>query len=156
TPEAQNFGEQEGYGAEFEVDWSINRDLTVVGNYAYQESEDQDTDENSGYAPQHQFYVRANWEFLPDWFISPQWNFVLDRARVDGDTRSDVDDYDIFDVTLRSRAFSNKWELALSARNLFNKRAFEPSQNTLGATGAIPNDLPLARRSVWGELRFNY
>ncbi len=156
TPEAQNFGEQEGYGAEFEVDWSINRDLTVVGNYAYQESEDQDTDENSGYAPQHQFYVRANWEFLPDWFISPQWNFVLDRARVDGDTRSDIDDYDIFDVTLRSRAFSNKWELALSARNLFNKRAFEPSQNTLGATGAIPNDLPLARRSVWGELRFNY
>lgn len=156
TPEAQNFGEQEGYGAEFEVDWTINRDLTLVGNYAYQESEDQDTDENSGYAPQHQFYVRANWEFLPDWIISPQWNFVMERDRVDGDTRSDIDDYDIFDVTLRSRAFSNKWELALSARNLFNKRAFEPSENTLGATGAIPNDLPLARRSVWGELRFNY
>ena len=156
TPEAQNFGEQEGYGGEFEFDWAINRDLTLVGNYAYQESEDQDTDENSGYAPRHQFYLRANWEFLPDWLISPQWNFVLDRERVDGDTRSDIDDYDIFDVTLRSRAFSNKWELALSARNLFNKRAFEPSQNTLGATGAIPNDLPLARRSLWGELRFNY
>ncbi len=156
TPVAQNFGEQEGYGAEFEFDWTIYRDLNLVGNYAYQESEDQDTDENSGYAPQHQFYVRANWEFLPAWIISPQWNFVMERERVDGDTRSDIDDYDIFDVTLRSRAFSNKWELALSARNLFNKRAFEPSENTLGATGAIPNDLPLARRSVWGELRFDY
>ena len=65
------------------------------------------------------------------------------------------DDYDIFDVTLRSMAFSNKWELALSARNLFNKRAFEPSQSSAFGP-AIPGDLPLARRSVWGELRFKY
>lgn len=152
---AQNIGEQEGYGLEFEADWTVNRDLSFTGNYAYQESEDKDLNENSGNAPQHQLYVRANWEFIPDWHISPQWNFVLDRERVDGDSRSDIDDYDIFDVTLRSRAFSNRWELALSARNLFNKRAFEPSQN--GLTGpAIPGDLPLARRSVWGELRFNY
>jgi iron complex outermembrane receptor protein len=152
---AQNIGEQEGYGAEFEFDWTVNRDLSLQGNYAYQESEDKDLNENAGKAPMHQFYVRANWEFLPNWYVSPQWNFVLDRDRVDGDARSDVDDYDIFDVTLRSRAFSNKWELAVSARNLFNKRAFEPSQN--GLTGAaIPGDLPLARRSVWGELRFIY
>ena len=152
---AQNIGEQEGYGAEFEFDWTVNRDLSLQGNYAYQESEDKDLNENAGNAPKHQFYVRANWEFLPDWYVSPQWNFVLDRDRVDGDTRSDIEDYDIFDVTLRTRALSNKWELAVSARNLFNKRAFEPSQN--GLTGAaIPGDLPLARRSVWGELRFIY
>ncbi|MFK7815405.1 MAG: TonB-dependent receptor plug domain-containing protein [Gammaproteobacteria bacterium] len=152
---AQNIGEQEGYGVEFEFDWTVNRELSLQGNYAFQESEDKDLNENSGNAPMHQFYVRANWEFLPDWYVSPQWNFVIDRDRVDGDARSDVDDYDIFDVTLRSRAFSNKWELALSARNLFNKRAFEPSQNGL-AGAAIPGDLPLARRSVWGELRFIY
>ncbi len=152
---AQNAGEQEGYGAELEVDWTINRSLNINANYAYQESEDKDLNENSGNAPMHQFYLRANWEFLPDWHISPQWNFLMDRDRVNGDTRNDIDDYDIFDVTLRSRAFSNKWEFAVSARNLFNKRAFEPSQN--GLTGAaIPGDLPLARRSVWGELRFIY
>lgn len=152
---AQNIGEQEGYGAEFEVDWKVYRGLSFTGNYAFQESEDKDLNENSGNAPKHQFNVRANWEFLPNWYVSPQWNFVMDRERVDGDSRSDIDDYDIFDLTLRSRAFSNRWELALSGRNLFNKRAFEPSQN--GLTGpAIPGDLPLARRSVWGELRFIY
>ena len=79
----------------------------------------------------NQFYVRTIWEFLHNWYVTPQWNFVLDRERVEGDTRSDIDDYDIFDLTLRSKAFSNRWEVALSARNLFNKRAFEPSQNGL-------------------------
>ena len=150
--QADNVGEQEGYGFEFEFDWKVSRTLNILGNFAHQNSEDETTDEDAGNAPENQFYVRTDWEFKPGWHLSPQWNFVMDRNRVDGDTRSDIDDYDIFDVTLRTNAFSNRWELAVSARNLFNKRAFEPSVN--GA--AIPNDLPLARRSVWGELRFNY
>ncbi len=153
--QAENVGEQEGYGFEFEFDWRVSRTLNILGNFAHQNSEDKSIDEDAGQAPENQFYVRTDWEFKPGWHISPQWNFVMDRERVDSDTRSDIDDYDIFDVTLRTNAFSNRWELAVSARNLFNKRAFEPSQNSaFGA--AIPGDLPLARRSVWGELRFNY
>ena len=154
TPVAQNVGEQEGYGFEFEFDWKVSRTLNILGNFAHQDSEDEETNESAGNAPENQFYLRTDWEFKPGWHISPQWNFVMDRDRVDGDARSDIDDYDIFDVTLRTNAFSNRWELALSARNLFNKRAFEPSAGAFGA--AIPGDLPLARRSVWGELRFNY
>lgn len=155
TLTAQNIGEQEGYGAEIEFDWKVNRDLNVLSNYAYQHSEDNATDENAGNAPQHQFYIRAPWEFMPNWSIAPQYNYVMDRDRVGGDTRSNVDDYGIFDLTLRSKAFSSYFEVAVSARNLFNKRAYEPSQS--GVFGAaIPDDLPLARRSIWGELRFNY
>ena len=155
TPEAQNIGKQEGHGFEFEFDWKVSRTLSLLGNYAHQDSEDKTTHEDAGNAPESQFYVRTNWEFLPGWHVSPQWNFVMDRKRVDGDARSNIDDYDIFDVTLRSTAFSNKWELSLSARNLFNKRAFEPSQNSAFGP-AISGDLPLARRSLWGGLRFNY
>lgn len=155
TQTAQNIGSQDGYGFEFEFDWKVSRTLNILGNYAHQQSEDKSTDEDAGHAPENQFYVRTDWEFKPGWHVSPQWNFVMDRKRVDGDTRSNIDDYDIFDMTLRTNAFSNRWEFALSARNLFNKRAFEPSQN--GAFGpSIPGDLPLARRSVWGEFRFNY
>jgi len=157
TPVAENVGEQEGYGLEFEVDWKVNRNLSLAGNYAYQNSEDRELNADAGNAPKQQLYMRANWEFLPNWHVTPQWNFVFDRERVEGDARSDIDDYDIFDLTLRSNAFSDKWELALSARNLFNKRAFEPSLNgNFGAPAAIPNDLPLARRSVFGEVRFKY
>lgn len=155
TPEAQNIGEQDGYGFEFEFDWKVSRTLGLLGNYAYQDSEDKTTNKDAGNAPDSQFYLRTDWEFKPGWYISPQWNFVMDRQRVIGDNRSDIDDYDIFDLTLRTNAFSNRWELAVSARNLFNKRAFEPSQNSAFGP-AIPGDLPLARRSVWGELRFNY
>ena len=153
--QAANVGEQKGYGFEFEFDWKVSRALNILGNFAHQDSEDETTNKDAGHAPENQFFIRTDWEFKPDWHISPQWNFVMDRKRVEGDTRSNIDDYDIFDMTLRTNAFSNRWELALSARNLFNKRAFEPSVN--GAFGpAIPGDLPLARRSVWGELRFNY
>ena len=150
TVTAQNIGEQDGYGFEIEMDWRVSRTLNVLANFAHQESEDQSTDKDAANAPENQFYVRTEWEFLPGWHLSPQWNFVMDRNRVPTDTRSDIDDYDIFDMTLRHTSYSGKWELAVSGRNLFNKRAFEPMSPN------IQGDLPLARRSVWGELRFNY
>ena len=148
--QAQNLGEQEGYGFEFEFDWKVSRTLNILGNFAHQNSEDQSTDEDAGNAPENQFYVRTDWEFKPGWHLSPQWNLVMDRKRVDGDTRSNIDDYDMLDLTLRRKSYNGRWELALSGRNVLNKRAFEPT------TTSIPGDLPLARRSVWGEFRFNY
>ncbi len=156
TPIAANVGEQEGYGLEFEFDWKINRKFHLLGNYAYQESEDEDVNEDSGNAPQNQFYVKANWEFIPGWYLAPQWNFVMDRDRVHNDTRTDdLDDYDIFDLTVRSKSFQNRWEFAFSVRNLFNSRPYEPSMfNSSGLF--IPNDLPLARRSYFGEMRVNF
>ena len=156
TPVAQNIGEQEGYGAEFEFDWKINRSFDLIGNYAFQKSEDEDVDEDSGNAPQHQFYVRANWEFVPNWYLTPQWNFVLDRDRVPGDTRTDdPDDYDVFDLTIRNKSLFKRLEVAISARNLFNSRPYEPS--LFSPSGLfIPNDLPIARRSVFGEVRVNF
>ncbi|NIT59026.1 MAG: hypothetical protein GWN00_23220, partial [Aliifodinibius sp.] len=63
-------------------------------------------------------------EFLPGWKVSPQWNFVMDRERPPGDTRDDIDDYDILDLTLRHTSYSGLWEFALSGRNILNKRAF--------------------------------
>ena len=61
-----------------------------------------------------------------------------------------MDDYDILDLTLRHTSYSGKWEIALSGRNVLNKRAYE------SASTSIPGDLPLARRGYFGELRFNY
>ena len=148
--QAENIGEQEGYGFEFEFDWKLSRTLNLLGNFAHQESEDKTSHEDSGNAPENQFYVRTNWEFLPGWYISPQWNFVLGRKRPPRDPRSNIDDYDIVDLTLRHKSFNDRWEFALSGRNILNKRAFEPTSTS------IAGDLPLARRSFFGEFRFNY
>jgi len=148
--QAVNVGEQDGYGFEFEFDWKVSRTLSLVGNFAHQDSEDQETDRSSGNAPENQLYLRADWEFFPGWHMTPQWNLVMDRNRPHGDVRDDIDDYDILDLTVRHKSYNGRWEFAFSGRNVLNKRAFEPS------SPSIPGDLPLARRAYWGEFRFNY
>ena len=145
---AQNIGEQEGSGAEFEIEWDPNRTLSINANYAFQYSEDKSSNEDAGNAPHHQIYARADWEFRPDWFITPSVNFVLDRGRPPGDTRDELDDYAVFDLVLRSNAFHDKWEVSAGARNLFNSSPEEPTDASLN----ISNDLPLERRSVFIEI----
>ena len=153
---AQNVGEQSGYGAEFEFDWDVNRAIEIVGNYAFQYSEDDETNDNSGNAPTHQVYLRVVGKLAPNWSIIPQWNYVIDRKRVDGDGRDKIDDYDVLDLTLRHVSQDGQWEFALIGKNILNARPFEPS--TLGSTGlvSIPGDIPLARRSGYAELRINF
>ncbi len=69
-----------------------------------------------------------------------------DRVRVAGDVRSEIDDYTLVDVTLRRSNFLKHLDIALSAHNLFDENAREPSD------GQIPDDYPLAGRSIWLEL----
>ena len=90
--------------------------------------------------------------FLPSWIITPAVNYVIDRDRGPGDTRDELEDYAVVDLTLRSKAFSDKWEIALAARNLFNSSPEEPAPSNLG----ISNDFPLERRSVFAEFRIDF
>ena len=149
---AQNAGEQTGYGVELEMEWQPMNDLSLVANYAFQDSEDEDSNEDSGNAPHHQIYARANWEFLPGWTLTPSVNYVIERDRPPGDTRDELEDYSVVNLTLRSKAFSDKWEMALGARNLLNSSPEEPTD----ASFNISNDLPLERRTIFGELRVNF
>lgn len=152
---AQNAGEQTGYGLELEADWQPTRDVRLLGNYAFQRSKDDSTDDDAGNAPRHQLYLRANWEFTPNWYLIPQVNWVLDRERVAADPRPGIDDYAIVDVTLRRKAFRDHWEAAVSVRNLFDAGAREPSP--FGEAGVmILGDLPLAGRSIFGEIRYQF
>ncbi|QBQ56621.1 TonB-dependent receptor [Nitrosococcus wardiae] len=152
---AQNAGKQTGFGAELEAGWKLTPNFHLLSNYAFQQSTDEQTDENAGNAPHHQIYLRGNWEFLPHWHLSPQFNWVIDRARASGDNRIEIDDYSIFDLTLRRRAIKEHWEVAFSVRNLFDVDAREPSPVGTLVT-PIPHDLPLAGRSFFGELRLHF
>jgi outer membrane receptor protein involved in Fe transport len=146
---ANNTGKQTGHGLEMEVNWKATDKLAVYGNYAYQSSEDKATSSDAADAPQQQMYIRANYDLSPIWSINSQFNHVMDRQRASGDLRSDIDDYSIVDLTLRAKEFSPGYEFAISARNLFDDDAREPSL----APGAITNDLPLAGRGLFIELR---
>lgn len=149
TSTAQNTGEQDGYGFEYELVWKVAHDLSLRGNFAWQRSKDRTNDTDAGYAPGHQLYLRGDWRIAPDWDLNTQVNFVADRARSAGDTRPPIDDYTTVDLTLRSAA-TKGWGMAIIARNILDEDAREPSL----APGSIPNDLPLAGRSVAVEIEF--
>ena len=155
TRTARNAGQQNGYGLELEAEWNPTSNFRVVGNYAYQHSEDRKTNRDAGNAPHHQLYLRAKWEFLPSWQLNPQFNWVIDRDRVSGDNRPGIDDYAIVDLTLRRKDFKNHWEFALAVKNLFDINAREPSPAGV-PTASIPDDLPLAGRSFFGEVRYRF
>ncbi|WP_150049001.1 TonB-dependent receptor plug domain-containing protein [Methylomonas rhizoryzae] len=152
---AQNAGNLQGYGTEFEVEWQANDTLKLIGNYAYQHSRDQALNHDAGYAPHHQIYLRMNWEFFPDWIFSPQAKWVVDRKRSFGDSREPIADYTWVDLTLRRQNLAKYVDMAFSIRNLLDVSAREPSLAG-NPTAAIPNDLPLAPRSFYGEINIHF
>jgi iron complex outermembrane receptor protein len=141
----QNTGKQDGSGGEIEVVWDQSASLRLAGNYAYQKNVDQTTRQDSGYAPHHHFYTRADWRFTPGWLISGQLNHVAERKRAAGDTRPDVPDYTSLDLTLRTDQVKQGWDFAGSLRNAFNADIREPSK----AASGITYDLPMPGRSVY-------
>jgi iron complex outermembrane receptor protein len=99
--------------------------------------------------------MRTQWEFLPDWQFVPQAKWIVGRDRAAGDTRPAIEDYTWVDLTLRRKNIHDHFEVAFSIRNLFDVDARESSLGGVPAA-AIPNDLPLADRSFYGEVRVNF
>ena len=139
-----NQGSQTGHGLELEGNWNVNRDLRLVGNYAWQRSVDKNTQKDAGYAPHHHLFARADWQFLGDYTLSPQVNWVADRHRPAGDLRAPIADYHTLDLTLSTRHGKNHWNFSASVRNAFNADVREPSVAP-GLT--LPFDLPMAGRT---------
>lgn len=146
-----NSGRQHGDGMELETVWNTSHALRMTAHYAYQRSIDETTQADAGYMPHHQVYLRADWSIANDWLLSSQFNAVADRARQAGDPRPKVSDYTTVDFTLRTNKSKHGWDFAASVHNLFDADVREPSQ-TPGAL--IPNDLPMAGRSIWAEVRY--
>jgi outer membrane receptor for ferrienterochelin and colicins len=149
---AQNAGNQRGNGLELEFTWDAITDLRLLGNYAYQHSIDENTNQDAGLAPHHHAYLRTDWRVVSGWTLSGQVNHVADRKRQAGDSRAQIADYTTTDLTLRANRLHNDLELALSVRNLFNANAREPTSGAAAIN--IPFDLPLPGRSVYLELRY--
>jgi outer membrane receptor for ferrienterochelin and colicins len=147
---AQNARDQKGRGFEVESEWMASETLRLSANFSYQHSTDRSTGEVIPDAPAMKFYANAHWKFLPGWSLDGQYFWVGGRHRAEGDTRPDIKDYDLVNMTLRKKNIMKHWDLAVAVRNLFNNDASEPSP------AVIPNDYPLERRNFWAELRYNF
>ncbi|MDD1610780.1 MAG: TonB-dependent receptor, partial [Methylococcaceae bacterium] len=88
----RNSGNQQGYGSEFEWNWQANEEWSVSGNYAWQHAINQQTHNRITYVPEHHVYVAVDWQFLPQWQLQPQINWIGGRVPASTDNRA-LQDY---------------------------------------------------------------
>ena len=141
-----NIGAQHGKGLELDTQWDVTRQLRLSASVGLQHSVEDLTGTDAGYAPRRHANARADWSLGSGWRLSGQVNHVAQRQRAAGDGRPPIPDYTTTDLTLRTNPGPGDWGLTLSVRNLFNADAREPS---LAPGLALPQDIPLARRSAY-------
>jgi len=148
---AQNNTSQTGEGLEWEAAWKFNSNVKFSGNVALQKTRDKSTGQSVGHVPQQQIYSILSWQAMPNLSLVLQQNWVADRKRAANDSRVAIDDYLTFDFNLRY-TLKKHWELSFIGKNIFDEEVREPSP----APGIIPDDLPLAGRSIYAEVRHSF
>ena len=145
-----NNGKQTGYGMEVEISHQLSDSLSIDSNYSLQHVESSVTGENPGFAPSSTSYIGINWQISDKWNLNTAANHVEKRERpADGsDTRDSLAPYTLVDLTVQYGKLINNWSASVSIKNIFDEDAREP------ASIFIPNDLPLAGRSFFGEIEF--
>lgn len=151
TSTAQNALQQKGRGIELEARWKIDTSLRLEGNYAWQHSY-YDNDTHVADAPGQQAYAALHYLMPNDWRAQLQAKWIGDRKRNVNDVRTPIADYLLVNLTLRKARLANHWEIAGSVRNLFDRKAQEPSGACSVLSCAIPGDYPLPGRSLFVEL----
>ncbi|MCU7835713.1 MAG: TonB-dependent receptor [gamma proteobacterium symbiont of Taylorina sp.] len=146
---AQNAYNLKGQGVELEGQWKINKQWSLLANYAYQETINEETNLQQPFIPKQQFYFDARWTFLPDWTASTQFNWVGHRKREVGDERPEIDDYTLVNLSLRKTNIAKNWEIAAAIKNVFDEEIYEPSD------GKISDDYPMNERSAFIEIRYH-
>lgn len=133
---AQNSGELDVRGLEYQLSWRPGQFLSVDFNYSLLDDARQ-IDVDFSAAPKRMANLAAHWRFSRwHWYLGAKW--VGDRERAPGDLRTAIDDYVWVDTRLQTRW--RAFELGLTVKNLADADAREPSN------GFIPDDYPLAGR----------
>ncbi len=151
TGVAENENDQDGYGFEADVKWNASNDVVVLANFVVQQSEDSNTGEPVANAPSRQASLGIRFKMNQMCSLMPQINWVADRRRAYGDTRSQIDDYTMVDVALRCHNVAN-YPLGVTAgiRNFTDTDAREPGPAT------VINDYPLESRAVYIEASYHF
>ena len=145
----QNSGDQNGYGTELEGNWQVTEQWNVKGNYAWQHAINNATNSSVTGVPEHHVYVALGWQFLPQWQLQPQLNWIGGRTGLAGRNQQ-LSDYETTDFTLRGKKLLGHLNLAASLRNAFDTKYYEPTNLQL------PTTLPMQGRSFYLEASVNF
>jgi iron complex outermembrane receptor protein len=88
TKTAQNLGDYNGEGLEFEFRYRVSPFLLFTGNYAYNMSVDQVTGNQMGDFPNQQAYLSQQWNFMTNWDLNAQVRWIGARMRSPTDSRA--------------------------------------------------------------------
>ncbi len=147
---AGNIGRQKGRGLEWELAWDVSPAVDIRTNYAFQDARDVATDEMAAGVPRHQFYLRGDWRFAPQWTLDGRFNWISSRERPADDPRSTLAGYRTVDLFLRRTDIFGKGEIGFMVRNLLDQERREPSLQS------IPGDYPLEGRSFSATIRLHF
>ncbi len=154
TKTAKNIGEQQGYGFEVEVDWSPYENFNLIGNYSWLNAEDgNNTSVDS--VPEQQMYLRAYYKINNSWDLSLKTNWVMDRVRAIDDLREPIDDYNVTDFSISWKPESEKLNVSVLIKNMFDSDIREPTANN-GPVVNLSNDLPLPRRTALVQVSYYF
>jgi iron complex outermembrane receptor protein len=145
-----NAGTWEGMGGEFELRWKTSNKSSLLFNYSYQDSED----ENGITLPagsQQTAYIRGDYLLGSKWYLDTQlhWNNGWSREanglpHLDGHTSMDV-------MLRRKESRGGKTNFALGVRNLFDAEQTYPPIEAPGRA-----DSPGAGRFYFVEFRYKF
>jgi iron complex outermembrane receptor protein len=146
----QNSGKQDGYGGEFEWNWQANEQWSVMGNYSWQHAMNEQNHTRVTYVPEHHIYTAVSWQFLPQWQLQPQINWVGSRIAATGDTRP-LKDYETIDLTLRGKKLFDHLNVSASIHNLLDAR-----NNFEVAPTSLPQNIPMPSRLFYLEASVSF
>jgi iron complex outermembrane receptor protein len=144
----QNSGNQDGYGTELEWNWQFTEKWNVKGNYAWQHATNEVTNRQVTGVPQHHVYVAFQWQFMPNWQLQPQLNWIGGRTSLLAGNQK-LSDYETIDFTLRGKKLFGHLNLSASLRNAFDTKYYEQA-------APFPGNLPMPGRSFYLEASVNF
>lgn len=143
-----NAGTINGLGVEAEGRYSFNDTLNLAVNYSYHGVGNSN---NTGLLPGHMAKALLNWEFVKNWSIGTQLNWIGERKRPANDPRPDLGGYFVAGMTL-STQIAKPVQLTFRVNNLFDSTIKEPSLNPT----LLPGDVPVLDRSFLGQIKWTF
>lgn len=148
----ENKGGAEVDGIEAELLFDFGKEYYGSLNYSYQHPVDKETHHRLPDVPAHRANAAINlapWKYL-NANLGVSW--VGKRYRDDRDTRDDLPDDTLVDLTLIAKNFFRTLEIRGSVYNIFDEDYHDPNPYP----GQVPNDYPANKRMFLVEARYTF
>lgn len=146
-----------GYGLEADIAYKMSKNIKLLTNYAWQHSENTDTNEAMANVPKQQASAGLRYQTTQSCAINTKAKWVSGRKRSQNDSRQNIADYTTVDFIFGCVRPKNQLGVTIALRNAFNQDAREPApyNPNLGAS-IIPHDYPLEGRNAYIEMSYKF